>query len=95
MLPMKVQWTLGFLHIIVLLTTHADIATKLSWTPSLFYLTARREAAAAHVPQAPASRPPPPRIIDRAAVRAAIDEEEVNYRVWEEVTGRYSGWRPG
>ena len=55
-------------------------------------LTARREAVTA---AAPAPRPRPPQIINCAAVRAAIDEEEVNYRVWEEVTGRYLGWRPG
>ena len=65
-------------------------ATKSSLTPSLFSLTACREAAAA-----PAPHPRPPQFINCAAVSVAIDEEEVNYRVWEKVTGRYSGWRPG
>ena len=57
-----------------------------TWTCAPPCLTSRREAATA-----PAPRPRSPQIINCAAVRAAIDEEEVNYRV----TGRYSGWRPG
>ena len=58
-----------------ILTTHA---TKSSWTPSLFCLTVCREAAAAHALQAPAPCPPPPWIINWAAVRA-LTRKKVNY----------------
>ena len=40
-------------------------------------------------------RRPPPQMIDWAAVRASIPEDKMSYRIWEEITGRYSGWRPG
>ena len=43
----------------------------------------------------PVPRPSPPQMIDWASVRASNPEEEKNYQIWEEVTGRYSGWRPG